>query len=177
MSAREREMPELYQYVGPDAIRDAATQRQPGALIDSPDSLVTWARAEFGSQGLSDLLMVTYTVGEENELRVADRHAEHVACAGGGSVRAAGEMGLIFEMGSVVVEEASNQATGYCPEPGCWDALERVLTDLGIPHPGSFTRIFHFRRCKKCRQVNIVKDEWFYCAVCDEELPQEWNLG
>ena len=94
----------------------------------------------------------------------------------GGPVRSAGEM--FFSMaGEVVVEEVSNLSTGFCPEPESWWAVQAALDGLGLPHPGRFTTEVVFRRCPRCFQRNVVKDDWFVCQVCGAELPQGWNFA
>jgi hypothetical protein len=67
------------------------------------------------------------------------RRSEHVVCAGGGLVRAAGELRFELRHGSVVVAEASNQSTGYCPEPQSWTARAARICP--------FAGIFDNRRC------------------------------
>lgn len=119
----------------------------------------------------------TYVVAD-GVLRVAPRRSEHVACAGHGSVEAAGE--ISFEQdddGRWRVTEVSNQSAGYCPESSCFDAVEDALWLPGIEHPGGFTSAFEFRRCPGCGERNLVKDEYYVCGACDTPLPETWNLG
>ena len=118
-------MARLYAYVGPEEIRARSRGRPPGLVVRS-------------RQDLAGPSVVTFVVDAEGALRVADRSSEHVACAGGGPVRAAGELFLEEDERGVYVAEASNQSTGYCPEPGCWVEVQRALDALGIPHPGRF---------------------------------------
>ena len=73
--------------------------------------------------------------------------------------------------------EVSNQSTGYCPEPESWPAVARALAFLGTDAPPGYTTVFIFRRCTACGQINLVKEDWFYCAVCQAPLPAEWNLN
>ena len=105
-------------------------------------------------------------------LRLASRRSEHVACASGAPVLAAGE--IFFE--SAHASEISNLSTGYCPEPACWRAVAAALDRADIPHSGRFTSAFEFRRCPACGERNVIKDAVFTCAVCDEDLPTEWNF-
>lgn len=105
---------------------------------------------------------------------MADRRSEHVACAGGEAVLAAGEL-TVDERGEVL--EANNQSTGYCPEPSCWTALAAALDAAGIPRPPALTRAFCFRRCESCGERNLVKDRWFECALCGAPLPEQWNFA
>jgi hypothetical protein len=72
--------------------------------------------------------------------------------------------------------EATNQSTGFCPEPESWPAVAAALDRIGIPHPGRFTQEVVFRRCPACGQRNIVKEAWFACDVCGANLPLVWNF-
>lgn len=156
-----------YRYVGPERIRERVRGHPPGAPIPDPAALAAWMRA----QGAAELI-VTYTVGTDGLLRVADRHSEHVACAGLLPVCAAGEMTIE----AAEITAVSNLSTGYCPEPGCWDALQDCLDRAGIAHPGGFTVAYEFRRCEACGQRNVVKDGWLWCP-CGAPLPAAWNFG
>jgi hypothetical protein len=64
-----------------------------------------------------------------------------------------------------VVVAASNQSTGYCPEPASWTAVAAALDSLGVVDPGGFTDEFEFRRCPSSRAPNLVKDDWYVCAL------------
>lgn len=161
-------MPRSYSYVGPADILDHPGE--PGTPIRTRSE----ARAWFDAQG-GRALTATYTVGTDGILRLADRHSEHVACASGGPVLAAGELTLGLEGGQLEVSYTSNQSTGFCPEPGCWSALDAALSAAGIPHPPAFDIAFDFRRCPSCAAIHLVKDDWFECA-CGSPLPAEWNL-
>jgi hypothetical protein len=114
-------------------------------------------------------VVVTFIIDPSGQLWINDRRSEHVLCAGGGDVLSAGEMTFSLRPKLEVVE-VSNQSTGYCPEPDSWPAVENVLTRLGIPHPKDFTLICIFRRCEACHTLNLVKDDWFECAVCQSPL-------
>ncbi|WP_206292752.1 hypothetical protein [Humisphaera borealis] len=108
---------------------------------------------------------------------IADRHSEHVACAAGRNVLAAGEVFFVVESpSSVHIDEISNQSTGYCPRSDCWEAVALALDRIGLSHPRDFTTICTFRKCGSCGERNIVKDGWFYCDVCGEALPEKWNF-
>jgi len=165
----------FYGYVGPEEIRRKA-KGAAGAAIATPAALLEWLRATGQQPDESGLTTVTFVVDEVGRLRVADRRSEHVACAGGGRVRAAGEMAFAVEKWPGVVE-VSNYSTGYCPEPECWPEVAQALDIIPLAHPGRFTRPVLFRRCPKCGQRNVVKDEWFVCAVCGTELPPAWNFA
>ena len=106
----------------------------------------------------------------EGYLRIADRHSEHIACAAGGEVLSAGEMG--FDARTATLKYVTNQSTGYCPEPDSWPAVERALRRIGVEPPDGFTTVLVFRRCPDCGQRNIVKEGIFECGVCGSELPK-----
>jgi hypothetical protein len=110
-------------------------------------------------------------------LRLAPRRSEHVACAAGADVLAAGEITLRRIENGWAAAAVSNQSTGYCPDPDCWPAVAAALDRAGIAYGGGFTEEFTFRRCPECGQRNIVKDAVFFCAVCDAELPASWNFA
>jgi hypothetical protein len=154
-----------YHYVGPAEIREAVRGHPAGTIVRSREDLL--AQAPAGA-------VLTYVVGLDGWLRVADRRSEHVACAAAEPVLAAGEL-EVDARGEVV--ETSNQSTGYCPEPSCWSALAAALDRAGVVHPGAFTRAFEFRRCEACGERNLVKDRWFVCSMCDAELPATWNFA
>jgi hypothetical protein len=91
-------------------------------------------------------------------------------------VLSAGELYFLVRDEGVEVAEASNQSTGYCPEPASWPAVAAALERIGVAHPGRFTVEVVFRRCETCGERNVVKDGWFVCGVYGAELPGEWNF-
>ncbi|MBC6466872.1 hypothetical protein HKK74_15375 [Actinomadura alba] len=119
----------------------------------------------------------TFVVGLDGLLRLAPRRSEHVACAGGRDVLAAGEIRFAGTAGEGTVAEVSNQSTGYCPDPDSWPAVATALERAGLHHPGDFTDKLLFRRCPGCDERNVVKDGYFYCALCGVELPAHWNFA
>ena len=155
----------IYHYVGPvemlSAVRPLTSGRAVLAREDIPASDEPF----------------TFVVDLEGAMRLAPRRSEHVACAGGKPVLSAGE--ISFERGpdGLEVIAATNQSTGYCPEPSSWPAVAAALDRIGVPHPGRFTDEFTFRRCPGCGERNLVRDGDFICAVCNAELPAAWNFG
>ena len=115
--------------------------------------------------------------GLDARLRLAPRRSEHVDCAAGQHVLAAGEVLFARDGGGWCVSEISNQSTGYCPDPDSWPAVAMALDRIGPAHPGDFTHKVIFRRCPACGQLNIVRDGHFACAVCDGDLPAHWNIS
>lgn len=161
--------PRRYRYVGPDAIRERP-RGEPGAVMHAPAALATWlaAHPEAVTEG------ATFVVDERGLLRLAPRRSEHIDCAAGEPVLAAGE--LRFTRAGAIAE-VTNQSTGYCPDPECWPAVAAALTTAGLAAPAGFTRRYRFRRCPACAQINLIKDDWYACAACDAELPRAWNFG
>jgi hypothetical protein len=115
----------------------------------------------------------TFVVSLSGDLLVAPRRSEHVACAGGELVLAAGE--ICFDSAGIVVE-VTNNSTGYCPAEDSWESVRSALDKAGIRRPDGFTFVARFRRCRNCGERNLVKDDWYACAVCDADLPREWNF-
>lgn len=173
----------LYYYVGPADLALAAIDTPRLSFGSASCALKVWrqyypAFKPGRSSGPADSLTLTFVVLPEG-MWVADRHSEHVACARGGPVHAAGELTLTLNKRGqpLQITEISNQSTGFCPEPESWFAVKSSLMHSGIRHPQQFTTALIFRRCPKCRATNIVKDDWFYCDVCKAELPTEWNFA
>ena len=106
---------------------------------------------------------------------IADRRSEHVACAGGGPVRSAGEMTFAVDS-AIEVTAASNQSTGFCPEPESWPAVAATLRAVGFAAPAAFDPACHFRRCPSCDGVTLVKNGVFECGLCGVPLPTEYNV-
>lgn len=162
-----------YRYVGPESVRERWADQPPGRAVDSAEAVRRWV-TETGQRADDDgRFVATFVVDDAGVLRIEDYGYEHVACAGGGAVRAAG---VLWFDGDGAVVAASNQSTGYCPDPDCWPALAGALDRAGIPRPAAFTEAFVFRRCPACGERNLVKDDWYVCGLCDAPLPPEWNF-
>ncbi|MFF1873157.1 hypothetical protein [Kitasatospora herbaricolor] len=162
-----------YRYVGPADVRAAVRPGFAGALIGGGADFAGWVAARTAEE-LADPF--TFVVATDGFLRLAPRRSEHVACAGGGPVLGAGEMGFRSEAGRWSVDLVSNQSTGYCPDVTCWPAVAEALDRAGLGHPGGFTFEVVFRRCPGCREANIVREGYFVCVFCDSDLPGEWNV-
>lgn len=158
----------VYRYVGPEAIL-VRPRGAPGSVVGSRADVEAWLRGDPEAEREG----ATFVVDEAGRLRLAPRRSEHVDCAGGGAVLAAGE--IQFGRGLAVVL-VTNQSTGYCPDPDCWPAVAAALSTAGVVAPPGFTRRFVFRRCPGCGQINLVKEGWFVCGACDAELPRAWNF-
>ena len=163
-----------YYYVGPPEIREAARKQPSGIPIRSVSDIETWLKSDPTERRNDESWVATFTINTDEVLRLAQRRSEHVACASGGPVLAAGEITID---GNIDVIEISNQSTGFCPGPESWNSVETVLNQLGVEHPGRFTNEIIFRRCPKCNERNIVKDAWYYCLICNSVLPEKWNFA
>jgi hypothetical protein len=42
--------------------------------------------------------------------------------------------------------------------------------------PSRFTHPVAFRRCPRCQERNLVKNDDFVCVICGAELPWAWNV-
>ncbi len=167
-------MPRMYGYVGTREVLESVRGTPQGATIHGPEDLHRWADAQHDWWG--DELTATFVVMPDCTLRVAPQRSEHVACAGGGEVLAAGE--LVVRRGRAhEVVSVTNQSTGYCPEPDCWTSIHAAFTAAKIPAPEALSQAFVFRRCPKCGERNLVKESWFECACCGADLPETWNFA
>lgn len=168
-----------YAYVGPPEHLAAAAGQERGDLVLRAHDVRAWALRTDQAANDEGLIRATYTVADEGDagwaLRVADYGREHVACAGGGPVLAAGVAWFEVAPLSVTVIRIDNHSTGFCPEPGCWPAVAALLDAAGIGRPARFTKELVFRRCA-CGQRNVVHDDHWVCAVCDAALPRDWNF-
>ncbi|MGW4508778.1 hypothetical protein ACWENO_29465 [Streptomyces sp. NPDC004436] len=162
-----------YRYVGPAALRAAVRAGDGGRRIGSAADLGDWIAEQPAAERAEPF---TFVVDPEGALRLAPRRSEHVACAGGGTVLGAGEIGFTREADRWAVDEVSNQSTGYCPDLGSWDALARALDAAGIGRPSGFTHEVVFRRCPACQEYGIVREDDFVCVFCGGNLPAVWNV-
>ena len=160
---------QTFAYVGPEEIRIHSRTAPSGTPIRSRPEIVDWLR----SQDADENGWATYVVNSQGTLLVAPRRSEHVACAGGEAVLAAGEIRFTSDG---TVSAVTNQSTGYCPAETCWLAVSRALDTAGLPRPDAFSFVAVFRRCPNCGERNLVKEDWFVCAMCDAELPLAWNF-
>lgn len=168
-------MSRSYRYIGSQEIARVVASHPPGYPIRSVTDLERWMEQTQQQPNNWGLVEATFVITEEGVLVLADRHSEHVACAGGRAVRSAGEMFFALSADGWEVQEVSNQSTGYCPEPASWLTVAAALEQIPLHHPGAFTQECLFRRCRDCQQLNLIKENLFICAVCGSTLPDEWN--
>lgn len=166
-------MNRLYCYVGPQTILAASRSSKPGAIIKSQADLRAWLEAHWTESDDDGSLTATFVVGKDGHLRLASRRSEHVACASGLPVLTAGEISFLR---NGEVTGVSNHSTGFCPEPESWPFCAAALDQLGVIHPMGLTTAVIFRLCPRCKERNVVKDNWFTCEICGAELPANWNF-
>jgi hypothetical protein len=166
-----------YRYIGPADLLDLVSHapdihvRRIGCAAD----VAAWAQQTRQTLGPEGEVTATYIIDRERVLWIGERRMEHVVVARGEPVLMAGELTFELTVKPCVIG-ASNQSTGFCPEPSGWEHLRHALNVAGIAHPGALTRAFEFRRCEKCGMLQLVKDNDFYCAACDVRLPDQWNV-
>ncbi|MFC5599881.1 hypothetical protein [Deinococcus cellulosilyticus] len=122
---------------------------------------------------MSEGYTVTYVVLTSGELRMAERQTEHVACAEGGPVLAAGEMSFEIHKREMHITGLSNLSTGFCPEVGCLEQVLVLLSSLQVDLSVCNIYLFEFRRCQS---TNVMKYRDPFCVVCDAPLPEKWNF-
>jgi hypothetical protein len=166
-----------YHYIGPKELLSLVSKTGARFCISKAGDAREWIAATHPREKRDSLIPATFIIDPDETLWIADRHSEHVVCAAGKDVLAAGE--IFFQLnGSVVhVAEITNQSTGYCPEPDCWPVVAAVLDRLKIPRPDFFSVAFVFRRCEACGATNLVKEEIFECVVCNAPLSRIWNFN
>jgi hypothetical protein len=163
----------MYPYVGPSDLREPGHEPS-GFAITSQASLAAW----LGCQARDELAdPFTFVVSANGDLLIAPRRSEHVHCAGGREVLAAGEITFIPDGRNWRAVAVTNHSTGYCPAPESWPATAASLDRAGITHPAGYDPVVVYRRCPACQAINIVHDEDFACALCDGSLPREWNVS
>jgi hypothetical protein len=140
--------------------------------------LTVQAVLEAGKQGRRESgEPVTLVVSLDGILRLAPRRSEHVGCAHGRDVLAAGEVAFALTGDVWSVRDATNQSTGYCPDLDSWPAVADALNRAGIGCLDDYTDPVVFRRCVSCGERNIVRDDGFTCALCGHALLLEWNFA
>ena len=159
-----------YPYVGPERIRSAAAGAQPGTVIGSADALAEWL--EQNPDALAE--GATYVVDLRGRLRVAPRRSEHVACASADPLLAAGE----FTSGPPPQSPAPATTRRATPLTStAYRARARAARGRARTAARVLSGPIVFRRFPRCREINVVKGGWFVCALCDADLPEQWNVS
>ena len=161
----------MFKYVGSREFLKLVDPALIGVWLTSREDVQRWIDDTHQQADANDEVVATFIVDREHRLRVNDRRSEHVVCAGGEPVRSAGE--ITFEMDGdtfLRISAISNQSTGYCPSAESWSDVQTALSKTDISHPGHFTTQIIFRTCSACQNLNIVKDDYFFCLMCDSAL-------
>ncbi|MGF1581683.1 MAG: hypothetical protein ACFCD0_20330 [Gemmataceae bacterium] len=82
----------LYPYVGPPEIRERCREAPQGSVIVSTQDLRNWLQAHYLNFNEESVAVLTFVIDQHEQLRIAERNSEHVACVGGKPVFSAGEM-------------------------------------------------------------------------------------
>ena len=167
--------PKTYDYVGPAEIFKRIEEKYQGTVIATTEDVLNWLLANNGRLKTDALIICTFIINLEGKLLIADRHSEHVQCANGEAVRSAGEIGFyIDDRQEVKVETLTNQSTGYCPSSTSWVEVENALSKIqGLTIPKGFDPAFVFSYCPDCQTRQIVKDAFYFCAICGHPLLTE----
>ena len=165
-----------YTYVGPQEILDNLGLSSMRLPVIGPDSVLGWIASQQQEFSGENSIVATFIIDTDLRLWINDRRSEHVLCAAGQPVLAAGEITFLIQDETVEIIEITNQSTGYCPPLETWSAVVAAITPLNIAFPSEFTSKYIFRLCDACGTRNIVKDDWYICSVCDADLSQEWNF-
>lgn len=169
--------PRRYSYVGPTELRQRARRDSHCLRVTSVADLLPWSLSFLPRGRVHGSVTATFIIDTAERLWVADRRSEHVSCADGQDVLAAGEITFERAANQIEVAEVTNQSTGYCPEPSCWPVVARVLARLGFSPPAHFTPAFEFRRCDQCGTTNLIKNDVFECVACNSPLSRVWNYS
>lgn len=81
-----------YKYIGPENLLSLVKETNGGKVILSQQDVLDWISDTNQELDGMNQVTVTFIINIEGQLLIADRHSEHVACAGGKEVLSAGEM-------------------------------------------------------------------------------------
>jgi hypothetical protein len=125
----------VYPYVAGQATLHAAARQPRGVVIGSRADITAWLATN--PDGFVE--GATFVIDIAGQLRLAPRRSEHVRCADGAPVLAAGEIRFASGARGLTAVEITNQSTGYCPEADSWPAVARALASLGVDAPSHYT--------------------------------------
>ncbi len=160
--------------MGPPEFLKLVNENLIGRKIESNSDIHEWLIETKQQYDYDNQVTVTFIIDLDHNLRINDRRSEHVVCAGGLQVLSAGEM--TFELGetaSLKISHISNQSTGYCPDAESWKDVSKALSKTDLAHPDYFTTSFIFRICSHCHNLNVVKDNYFVCIMCESDLDED----
>jgi hypothetical protein len=166
--------PTHYTFVGSKELLHLIHADLEGYNIQTASDILDWIKESGQKTDYSGEIIATFIIDLQGNLRIHDRHSEHVVCANGKPVLSAGEIIFTFSKHhTIIISQISNQSTGYCPSPTSWHVVQNALEKIGIAFPVYFTTAFEFRVCQNCGWINIIKDDYFVCENMDclQELP------
>jgi hypothetical protein len=166
----------IYRYVGPENLLNLIHADICREAVENADSVLSWIRQTDQILNYDNSTTATYIIDTNEIMWICDRHMEHVVCAIGMPVLSAGEVTFRINNNHVEIPYITNQSTGFCPEPKSWIAVNKALKKTNIKHPNKFSVNFIFRLCTNCSTINIVKENFYLCAVCNHALEKQWNL-
>lgn len=161
----------MYQYIGPKEILKQVKPERIGKMVQSEDDIKDWIASTNQKTDANDEIIATFIIDLEENIRINDRHSEHVVCANGNAILSAGEITFELDKNKISISKITNQSTGYCPSPKSWNSVEKVLRKTKVEFPDYWTTEFIFRICPNCKNINIVKDDFFVCMICENDLP------
>lgn len=161
-----------YEYIGPKEILNSIKPELQGTKIESSKEIVNWLKLNNKITKAENFTVCTFIIDLKGHLLISDRHSEHVQCAFGENVLSAGEIGFKVESQErVKVESLTNLSTGYCPPPKSWSEVYKTLIQIeGLIIPKKFEPSYIFSYCSQCKQRQIIKDDFYYCPICEKEL-------
>lgn len=161
----------MYHYIGAKEILQQIDKERIGKIISSQNDIKTWIIETQQKADSNNEITATFIIDIDENLRINDRRSEHVVCANGGTVLSAGEITFEIKKNKIIsISQITNLSTGYCPPVTSWNCVEKVLHKIDIEFPKFFTTEFVFRKCKKCENINVIKDDFFICINCEDEL-------
>lgn len=165
--------PTQYAFIGNKDLLNLVRPELEGYVIYSFSDIENWINTTKQKANKDNQVVATFIIDASGNLRINDRHSEHVVCACGRDVLSAGEITFELSKQKIFISQITNQSTGYCPSPASWSAVQKALEKIGIKHHTYFTTAFEFRVCKNCGWINIIKDAYFVCEniECQNELP------
>jgi hypothetical protein len=168
-------MKELYSYVGPKELLELVSDDVDRICISSLSEVHKWLKRTNQILDRNNSVTSTYIIDIKGVIWIGDRHMEHVVCAKGQPVLSAGEITLTINE-TINASFITNQSTGFCPKPQSWKYTKLALEQANIRYPEELSVALEFRICTHCNTINIIKENHFYCAVCDNQLPNDWNI-
>ena len=101
-------MSKAYHYVGPHDPQQLLSRSSDRQQIMNPGDVLGWIGKTYQEIGYDHSVTATFVVDTSNQLWIADQRSEHVVCAAGQPVLAAGEITFIVQGQHVTVSEVTN---------------------------------------------------------------------